>query len=343
MGNNYYKIAAAATIIVLLAGAVIVILPHKLWSKATREPAEFIIQSGQSSGTTARLLAERNLIINRYIFIAYAVISGNEKQFKAGRYLIPPSVSTYNLVKIFSSGQAKSDDMEITIPEGTNIADTDRIFTKAGLTREGDILSYNFKHGSALVQEGFLFPDTYRFKRPEAGQAILTEEIIKKMRDNFEQKTNELFAGRFTGEGGAEREYQIIIVASILEKEVRTEEDMRWVAGIIQKRLELDRPLELDATVAYGVCYPDFLSGRYCDVSLANIVDNIAVDSAYNTYKRKGLPVGPISNPGSRSIKATLNPQLSDYLFYLSAKDGTTVFSRTAAEHEKARQKYLLK
>jgi UPF0755 protein len=100
-------------------------------------------------------------------------------------------------------------------------------------------------------------------------------------------------------------------------------------------------PLEIDATVAYGVCYAEFLVGRYCDTSLANIVDNILVDSAYNTYKRRGLPAGPISNPGLRAIKAALNPQPSDYIFYLSAKDGTTIFSRTAAEHEQARRKYL--
>ena len=103
-------------------------------------------------------------------------------------------------------------------------------------------------------------------------------------------------------------------------------------------------PLELDAAVAYGVCYPKFLSGKYCDASLANIVDNIPVDSVYNTYKRRGLPIGPISNPGLSAIRAALNPQPSDYLFYLSAKDGTTIFhGRGGTRDEQSKAPSLVK
>ena len=172
------------------------------------------------------------------------------------------------------------------------------------------------------------------------------------MRENFETK---IMAVDNLSELNSDRLSRVIIVASILEKEVKTEQDMRLVAGIIEKRLQLGMPFEIDATVAYGVCRQKFLLGlssatfedskvaldKYCDVSLVNIVDNIPVDSAYNTYKRKGLPAGPISNPGLKAINAALDPQTSDYLYYLSAKDGTTIFSKTAAEHIRARQKYL--
>ena len=317
--------------------AVFVFLPH---SSDLAGQAEFVIADGQSLGATARLLAERGFISSRYLFVSYAILLGKEKEFQAGRYVIPDPVSIHRLVSIFSGGEAESNDVVITIPEGTNIADIDEIFAKSGLSRAGDIISYNFKSVNLLTQEGFLFPDTYRFEPLEAGQFMPVAEIIKKMRDNFELKTKSTFAGRFFGVSG-DRSYRTIIVASILEKEVKTEEDMRLVAGIIENRLELDMPLQIDATVAYGVCYPKLLAGKYCDVSLASIVDNIPVDSEYNTYRRKGLPVGPISNPGLGAIRAALNPKASDYLFYLSAKDGTTIFSRTAAEHESARQKYL--
>ncbi len=340
--EKIYKLIIVIVGAALILGAALVLAPQK--RRIETENAEFIIEDGQSLSATARLLAERDLILNRYLFVSYAIFTGNEKQFKAGRYLLPSSVSTYRLVEIFSSGQSEPDDIEATIPEGTNVAGIDRIFTEAGLIKAGDILGYNFKRGGALVQEGFLFPDTYRFPFADnlsESSPDRLREIISKMRENFEVKTREFFTGRFAGEGGADRGYRTIIIASMLEKEVKTEEDMRLVAGIIEKRLKLGMPLEIDATVAYGVCYPEFLAGRYCDVSLANIVDNIPVDSGYNTYRRKGLPIGPISNPGLRAIGAALNPKPSDYLFYLSAKDGTTIFSRTGAEHERARQKYL--
>lgn len=128
----------------------------------------------------------------------------------------------------------------------------------------------------------------------------------------------------------------------MIEKEVRNERDMRLVSGIIRKRIKIGKPLQLDATVSYGVCLPKWEDGKYCDVSLANIVDNIPRESAYNTYKRKGLPAGPISNPGLDSLKAALNPEKSDYLYYLNTRDGTTIFSKTASEHEANRRKYIL-
>ena len=339
MKKTVIKIVGIFVVAALFSGAALVLKPRKLG--AAVEITEFVIEKGQSLGSIARALAERDLIISRYLFVGYAIFSGNEENFKAGRYLIPPQASTKNLVDVFSQGLAESEDIEVTIPEGTNIADIDKIFSKTGLIKAGDISGYNLKHGGVLVQEGFLFPDTYRFRHPEADRPLSMEEIIQKMKDNFNIKTRDLFASRFTGEGGADRGYQVIIVASILEKEVRTEEDMSLVAGIIQKRLDSGMPLEIDATVAYGVCYPQFSAGKYCDVTQADVVDNIPIDSAYNTYRRKGLPLGPISNPGLTAIRAALNSQPSDYLFYLSAKDGTTVFSRTAAEHLKAKRKYL--
>ncbi|OGN03811.1 MAG: hypothetical protein A2831_01770 [Candidatus Yanofskybacteria bacterium RIFCSPHIGHO2_01_FULL_44_17] len=333
------KLAVVIILAVLVLGAALVSAPGKYGTN--QEGLEFEVKNGQTLSEVGELLKGRDVINSKLLFVGYAIFTGHEKDFKVGRYLISSGMSISKLVSIFSSGSSESDDIEVTIPEGTNIADIDKIFVKSGLTKEGDILSYDLRYGSALVQEGFLFPDTYRFKRSELGQPVAAEDIVKKMRDNFELKTRDTFSGHFTGEGGADRGYGVVIIASILEKEVRTEGDMRLVAGIIEKRLELGIPLELDATVAYGVCYKQFLVGKYCDVSLANIVDNIRIDSEYNTYRRKGLPIGPISNPGLIAMSAAMNPLASDYLFYLSARDGTTIFSKNASEHERARQKYL--
>jgi len=322
MENKYYKIAAVIVLAAIILGAVLVLIP---WPSHNAGATEFQIEKGQPLGKTARLLAEQNLIDSRYVFVAYTVLTGQEKNFKAGKYVIPQAASVRTLVNMFSQGLSKPEDIEVTIPEGTNLADIGLILSKAGLAKKGDFLSPEI-----LKKEGYLFPDTYRF-----GRDANFVDIVTSMENNFGEKIKSL------GNLSAKQLQRAVIVASILEKEVRTEGDMRLVAGVIEKRLAKGMPLEIDATVAYGACYQKFSAGQYCDTSLANIVDGIKSDSAFNTYKEKGLPPAPISNPGLKAIQAALNPQPSDYLYYLTTKDGTTIFSKTASEHLKARAKYL--
>ncbi len=203
-------------------------------------------------------------------------------------------------------------DTQVTIPEGMNIADMGRILAKAGIITDGVFLTPQY-----LELEGELFPDTYRFNKQSA-----VEAVIERMQKTYDDR-------------------RALIIASILEKEVQKPEDMKLVAGIIEKRLDAGMALQLDATVAYGVCLPVWRRGTYCDVTQVNLVDNIKRDTAYNTYSRTGLPVGPISNPGLVAYTAALHPQASEYWYYLSAKDGTTIFSKNLAEHNAAKRKYL--
>lgn len=203
-------------------------------------------------------------------------------------------------------------DIKVTIPEGTNIADTERLILAAGVKLQGRLLAPEY-----LSLEGKLFPDTYRFDRNSTVQDVIDRMLL----DDSDSRT--------------------LIIASMLEKEVQTEADMRIVAGIIEKRLSIGMALQLDATVAYGVCLPKFKLGEYCDVSKANLVDNIKRDSTYNTYTRRGLPAGPISSPGRKALRAAASPQASEYWYYLSTPDGTTIFSKTLEEHNRAKAKYL--
>jgi len=159
--------------------------------------------------------------------------------------------------------------------------------------------------------EGYLFPDTYELSPEDK-----IDDVVKMMTDNFNDKVGEISSDD-------------IIMASLLEKEVITLEDKKIVSGILWKRLEADMPLQVDATITY-------LTGK-SKVSL----DDLEIDSHYNTYKYKGLPVGPICNPGLESIEAAENPIESDYWFYLSTSEGETIFSKNFKEHQQAIEKYL--
>lgn len=321
----YPKVLIAVVAVILAAlivGAALIFLP-----KRNSGNVGFKIEKGQSLGAIASSLTEQHLVVSRHLFVAYVRLTGNERKIQAGRYVLPSKISIRTLVYLFSHGLAESDDIVVKIPEGNNLADIDQIFYKAGLTKAGDLLGPEL-----LKHEGYFFPDTYRL---EKGRLYKASEISGWMQDNFAKKTS----GLTKGQTDAWR--RVVIVASILEKEVKSKDDMRLVAGIIEKRLSLKMPLQVDAAVAYGVCYPKFLAKKYCDVSLANIVDNLALDSRYNTYRTVGLPVGPISNPGLNAIEAALSPLLSDYLYYLTTKDGKTIFSKTSQEHLEARRRYL--
>lgn len=322
--KNFYKILIA----IALAIAVFWLAYLVYWplGGGLNEKTEFVISKGDSSAKVARLLAEQDLIRNRFIFITYAIATGQEKKFQAGRYQLSPAMNIPEIVYAFSNGLAESDDVEITIPEGLNIFEIDQKMAVSGLSKPGQI----FKAVRIRKLEGYLFPDTYRFDKAET-----VDEIIRKMRANFNEKIKE------------KPTYQQLVVASLLEKEVQQPEEMALVAGIIYKRLSLGLLLQIDAAVTYGACLDRLISTssssyKFCDVSKVGVANFLNQDSPYNSYRYPGLPPGPISNPGQEAIKAAMHPVASDYLFYLTSRsDGQTIFSRTSAEHERNRAKYL--
>ena len=159
--------------------------------------------------------------------------------------------------------------------------------------------------------EGYLFPDTYLFL-PGAE----TEQIIGTMRDNFKKKAGDIAQ-------------DIVIMASLIEKEVPASDDRRIVSGILWKRLEIGMPLQVDAVFPY-------ITGKR-----EVLLDDLKINSPYNTYLYKGLPPGPIANPGLDAIEAARNPKETPYLYYISGKDGKTHFAKTYEEHLKNKEKYL--
>lgn len=300
---------------------------------------EVIIKEGEGAYAIADILKKEGVIENKFVFIAYTIITGNEKKLQAGRYLFKPGVTVPDIMNSVSSGLAEIDDIIVTIPEGFNVWEIDKRLADFGLIVKGEFAK---KYQS---QEGEFFPDTYRFNK----QGETVDTIAQKMKNHLNLKFKEfslVFSSLVLRD--------TLTRASILEKEARREEDMRLVAGVIKNRLAKKMPLEIDATVAYGACLRNieiparpasgskYRNYRYCDVSQIGVGAEIKIDSPYNSYKRAGLPPGPIANPGIQAIQAVLNPQKSDYLFYLSTRDGSRmIFSKTAAEHAANRRKYL--
>lgn len=292
------------------------------------------------------ILKDAGLIRSRGLFVAYAFAINADRKIQAGRYSFPNNITMPEIVYMMSHGQALPDEISVFIPEGYNTWEIDKRLQDLGFIRSGEF-SRQF-----LSIEGYLFPDTYNLAAematfPSKSSALIdslnrdymVKTMAEKMKANFDSKTLNIFQNL-----SESKKREVIIVASLLEKEARMESDMKIVAGIIYKRLSRGMLLQIDASVSYGACLRVFNDPKvgYCDVTQVGVGKEIKIDSRYNTYMRKGLPPGPISNPGLKSINAALNPTQSQYLYYLSTRDGgDIIFSKTGSEHVANRKKYL--
>jgi len=285
------------------------------------------INKGEGAVTIAKKLEEQGIIKNKHLFLFYVFLTGEYKELKAGVYSLSSCMTISEIVSKMVKGETAEE--RVTIPEGFNIKKIENRI-EAQLGRDIDIASFtvdDYRSRFPFLQsaptgislEGFLFPDTYYFE-PEAN----AEEIVSQMLTRFEQKALPLIPRKNI--------FQLITMASLLEKEVKSEQEMRTVAGILWKRLEEGIPLQVDATINY-------ITGKN---TAAVSVSETKIESPYNTYINKGLPLGPICSPGLKSIRAVLSPAKTDYWYYLTAPGtGETIFSKTFEEHKQAKEKYL--
>ncbi len=341
--NSYKIIAMVVAVIFVFISLYVIYIPIHPGDKRV---LDIIVPSGQGVYGIAKTLQDAGLIRSQNLFVLYIHLAGNDRNLKAGKYLMPGGLNIPQIVEMLSKGLAEPEDIVVTIPEGSNIWDIDSILSKQKMIVGGDFA------GKFYRDEGSLFPDTYQSTNYELRITNyefknLAEELRNKMAANFKAKTNRLFNNL-----NSEKQRAAVIIASLLEKEAKTEEDMRLISGIIKKRLEKGMPLEVDASIIYGACLRKMnyelritnyeLQTKNCDVSLQSPAIEIKIDSPYNTYKRKGLPAGAISNPGLVALKAALEPQASDYLYYLSTRDGSQlIYAKTPAEQARNRKKYL--
>jgi UPF0755 protein len=330
-----------AVIILLIAGAFFYFQNKVYYSHGlARELKAFAIDKGEDAVTVGKKMEEEKLISGKYYFVYYLWRKNLLHKLVAGEYEINPELSIPEISLIITRGEKKSGQVKITFPEGWENKNIKARIENNGLkTEEFDDLvkkpdylrekySYDFLSDipKGVDLEGYLFPDTYLFSQ-DAG----IEEIIKKMLDNFDRKLTPEMREEILRQN--KTIHEIITMASVIEGEVKTEEDRKMVSGIFRNRLKNDQPLQSCATLAY------ILGENKKQYSY----EDTRVPSPYNTYLNKGLPPGPIGNPGIVSIGAAIYPQDSDYNYFLSDPEtGKTIFSKTIEEHNANKVKYGL-
>lgn len=282
------------------------------------------IDRGETLKEVAGSFERENLVRSAFLFESLGWILKTEKDIKAGEYFFERPMSAIALMERIIGDGYKNEFVKITIPEGYSIRDIGFLFENRGMWQAEELWEVTGFPATEDSLEGFLFPDTYYVP-----VSISPHSFVRLMKENFEEKVEMALKEEIEASGHSLRE--IIIMASILEKEASKEIDRKTIAGVLWKRIENGMPLQVDAVFPYII-------GKY---SLWLTMEDLKVNSPYNTYVNKGLPVGPIANPGLDSIMAALEPKESPYWFYLSDREENIYYSVTYDEHLIKREKYL--
>ena len=281
-------------------------------------PSSSVITVPEGAGlyTLSEKLREDKVIRFPFWFRVAAIALGGERDMKAGPYYMSRPQNTFVIAWRVLYGHHDIETIKVTIPEG---------FTVNKITKLFDDRFAFFDNASfaSSASEGYLFPDTYFI--PVTATASST---LKLFRDNFNRKISQVLPEIKASDRTLE---DIITMASIIESEAQSKADREIVSSILWKRIDLDIPLQVDASFIY-------VNGKTTEELTAS---DLKIDSPFNTYIYRGLPPTPISNPGLESIEAALRPTTTPYLYFLTGKDGTMHYSRTFDEHVEKKFKYL--
>lgn len=309
----------------IVFGLVAIFIAFFLWGLFPRGGGvaiPFTIVPGDGFLEIAGRLKSEHLIRSKAAFEMWALLTGGAIRIKAGTYLLSPGMSVPKMVALLTSERRQ---VEVRIPEGFTVFGIDELLAERGIIVRGALIAH--VSSSLPLIEGTLFPDTYLFFE---GSSV--SDVLAKFSTNFEANVAPILQ-RNSGDKN-----EILILASLLEREVPDAEDRRIVAGIILKRIAVGMPIQIDATICYA---KEVLAGAAVPCSSLARLD-FKIDSPYNTYLRKGWPPGPIGNPSNSALEAAGEPKSSPYWFYLSdPKTKKTIFSRTLDEHTRNRVKYL--
>jgi UPF0755 protein len=297
------------------------------------------VPAGSGSMRVANILKDSGIIRSRELFTLYLKYKDQGTRFQAGVYEMAPGLTNDQIIAKLNAGDVVAAEMiRFTIPEGftlkqiaerlgaEGIADADELLA---LTAAPDKLTLTLPQETvkALPKEkypleGYLFPETYEMKKDST-----TKEIVERMTNQTMAKVKSIDGWEAKLKERGVTLHELMTVASLVEREAAVDTERALIAGVIYNRLAIAQRLEIDATVQYAL-------GENKERLYEK---DLQIDSPYNTYRNDGLPPGPIGSPGLDSIKAALTPEKSDYLFYVTKKDGSRehLFGKTYAEHLK--------
>ena len=348
--NKYHVLTPAGKKRIIFAGLffVLIVLPFLLrayYRVAINRPSQsgkevsVEIMKGEGVADIARNLVDKGAINSDFLFNVYVYTVNLGTKIQAGTYKIPAGSNLKQVVEIIQHG---TNDLQLTFLEGWRTEEFARLATN-------NLDNIDFEEFVSLAKdsEGFLFPDTYSINKD-----IQEKELLSIFTSTFTEKTKDILTEDKLSKAGLTKE-QVVIFASMLEREIHSEEDRPVVAGIIIKRWREEMKLDVDATTQYVAAWQDICGApERCIPAFEEVVnfdwwptiltqDDLELESPYNTRKNLGLPPAPISNPGLSAIEAVLNAQQSPYYFYLTDSEGVAHYAVTLDQHNFNTAKYL--
>lgn len=296
------------------------------------EKTSLTIEKGLSTPQIADVLKENKVIKSKTVFLIVTSLSEYRGKLKYGEFTFEEGDGYFDVIKKLATNGAKRETVTLTIPEGYSVEKIIELMCDKGLGTKREIISalnanydYEFlnhiKYSKTNYKlQGFLFPATYEFYADEKPY-----NVIDRLLKEFKKQYSSLGVSY-------DNLYEIITKASLIEREAKIDSERSKIAGVIENRLKKNMKLQIDATVVYAIS-----DGLY-DVERV-LYKDLDINSPYNTYRYEGLPVGPISNPGIKSIKAAINPDKHDYLYYRTdenKKDGSHIFTKNFEQHTNA-------
>ena len=292
------------------------------------------IPEKSSVTTIAAILKDKSLIHSSHYFKLYSKLTKTDTKLRAGYFLIPKSINQKTLIHLLTTKNGIHNLKKVTIPEGYGIKKIAQKLQTLNICSKTEFENYAHKEAKEKFQntfpflkqikvqtiEGYLFPDTYFFRKNES-----IPDIIKTMLKEFDSQIFTLYESLKEKKDSKYSFHELVTLASIIEKESRIISEMPTISSVFHNRLNKNMRLETDPTVVYA------MQKTHKDKVY---LKDLWVKSPYNTYRNKGFPPSPIASPGTAAFKAAYAPKSTPYLFFVAKPDGHHHFSKTFKEHK---------